>query len=197
MMKQKRLRNLCICLLTTMAMCLAACGNTAGQTPAGNASTETSAVTAAAQSGDGGATTEVVATATQASESAEEEIDIIPAESEYAYSLIVSINPECELYFDAHDVVVGFAYLNEDAKTAYYQPEYTWIGLSLEDSMTQLITAADKAGFIKEEPAVKILTPHTISGILKANICHKSFATQATAFLRILRKVSFFRTAAM
>ncbi len=152
-MKQKKIWNLCICLLTTVSLCLAACGSTSEQKTEAVSSAETT-VASTAKSGDIGSSTEI--TATVDSESTEEEIDIIPAESEYAYSLIVSINPECELYFDAHDVVVGFAYLNEDAKTAYYQPDYTWIGLSLEDSMTQLITAADKAGFIKEEPAVKI-----------------------------------------
>ncbi|MBP5197602.1 MAG: hypothetical protein J6033_00970, partial [Lachnospiraceae bacterium] len=71
-------------------------------------------------------------------EEVEEVVDIIPAEGTYAYSIIVSINPQCELYYDHSDVVVGIAYLNEDAKTAYLEKD--WIGLTLEESMAQLIT---------------------------------------------------------
>ena len=157
-MKHKRMQKGTVAILTALCLVFTACGTSASreqgavlqESAAEMTDSGTSFETAA---DDSSSQTELTETET-APET--ETVDIIPEAGAYAYSLIVSINPECELYYDAQDVVVGFAYLNEDAKTAYYQPEYTWIGLSLEDSMTQLITAADKAGFIKEEPTVKI-----------------------------------------
>ena len=154
-MKHKRMQKGTVAILTALCLMFTACGTSASgeqeavlqESAAEMTDSGTSFETAA---DDSSSQTELTERETAAET---EEVDILPEEDAYAYSLIVSINPECELYYDASDVVVGIAYLNEDAKTAYLENE--WIGLSLEESMTQLVTAAQEKGFMKE-PAVRI-----------------------------------------
>ncbi len=84
--------------------------------------------------------------------SQQETSDIIP--KEFAYAVTVSINPEVELYFDGEDVIVGIAYLNEDAKTAYRDIEL--VGKSIEDGVADLVETAIEKEFLKPDGEVKL-----------------------------------------
>ncbi|MCR5254460.1 MAG: hypothetical protein K6D96_00880 [Acetatifactor sp.] len=155
-MKREKTGTKVVALLIGLCLILSGCG------AAGSDEQDVAVQESTVTSEDAGSETEIAtgsdSDVTDSSDEepaaeAEEVVDIIPAEGTYAYSIIVSINPQCELYYDRSDVVVGIAYLNEDAKTAYLEKE--WIGLSLEESMAQLITATEEAGFMKE-PTVSL-----------------------------------------
>lgn len=137
-----------------VSLLFAGCGNGgAGNAAADVSATESEAVeTEAVLQAD----TEVVAAATEVETETETEsgceYDIIP--EEYAYSLTVSINPLVELYFDAKDVVVGIAYLNEDAVDAYKDLEL--VGTTYDAGLELLIDTAVEKGYLKDEGNVEI-----------------------------------------
>lgn len=97
--------------------------------------------------------TEVVLAETEiVSETEEASIDIIP--ETFSYTMVVQINPLVELYFDENNMVIGVAYLNQDAVDAYEQLDI--VGNDLDTSMGMIVTAAIEQGYVKEEATVSI-----------------------------------------
>ena len=58
---------------------------------------------------------------------------------EYALAVIVTINPQVKLYLDADNVIVGVEYLNEDAKTAFSDIDFS--DVTVEKGMEKIIHA--------------------------------------------------------
>ena len=64
----------------------------------------------------------------------------------YAFSCKVTINPEIELYLNQKNEIVGFEYLNEDAKDAYQKLALK--GLTVEAGVKEMILAASEKGYL-------------------------------------------------
>ena len=78
--------------------------------------------------------------------------DVIP--TDYAATIIVTINPQVKLYVDADNTIVGIEYLNEDAKTTYAGIDFS--GIIMEEGMKQLIDAAVEKEFLTDGKEVSI-----------------------------------------
>lgn len=138
--KKNKLVMLCILLVVVLSM-VAACGKEIeDDVEVGSEALNTAVMD------------EAVADDVAETETEDMSFDIIP--ESFAYSITVSINPLVELYFDVDDVVVGVAYLNEDAIAAYQELDV--IGSDLETGMEMLIQAAVDDGYLKNDGNVEI-----------------------------------------
>lgn len=72
----------------------------------------------------------------------------------YAYSLVVTINPEVELYFDEKDIIIGLDYLNKDAEDAY--KNVSIVGKSLDEGMPVIIDSAVDKGYLSKDGQVSV-----------------------------------------
>lgn len=72
----------------------------------------------------------------------------------YAFSCKVTINPEIELYLNQKNEIVGFEYLNEDAKDAYQKLALK--GLTVEAGVKEMILAASEKGYLDTNKKVSI-----------------------------------------
>lgn len=73
---------------------------------------------------------------------------------EYALAVIVTINPQVKLYLDADNVIVGVEYLNEDAKTAFSDIDFS--DVTVEEGMEKIIHAAVEKEFLTDGKDVSI-----------------------------------------
>ena len=121
-----------------LAFLLSACGK--GKAPVGE-STEATVETKKE---------EPVSEATQAQQVTAE--DLIP--TDYAATMIVTINPQVKLYLDSNHIIVGIEYLNEDARIAYAGIDF--FGKSVEEGMEQLVDAAAEKEFLINGKEVSI-----------------------------------------
>lgn len=148
MAKRKVTISLLMCLIL---LCCAACGKKQQEVPK-TAPAETVVETTTEETVP--AAEEIVEepTAEEPEEETGTEYDVIP--ESFAYSLTVSINPLAELYFDGDDIVVGIAYLNEDAVDAY--KDLNLLGTTLGESVDLLVSAATDKGYLKDDGKVEI-----------------------------------------
>lgn len=72
----------------------------------------------------------------------------------YAFSCTVTINPEIKLYLNQKNEIVGFEYLNEDAKDAYQKLSLK--GLTVEAGVKEMILAALEKGYLDTNKKVSI-----------------------------------------
>ena len=69
-------------------------------------------------------------------------------------AVIVTINPQVKLYLDAYNVIVGVEYLNEDAKTAFSDIDFS--NVTVEEGMEKIIHAAVEKEFLTDGKDVSI-----------------------------------------
>ena len=65
----------------------------------------------------------------------------------FAYTVLVTINPEIKLYMDENDKILTVEYLNDDAKTAYSDKEI--VGLTLDDGLAGIVETAIEKEYLK------------------------------------------------
>lgn len=80
--------------------------------------------------------------------------DINEVPEKYAYSLIIVINPEVELYFDEKDTIIGMEYHNDDAINAYKELEI--IGKTIDEGMVLIIESSIEKGYLKADGQVSV-----------------------------------------
>lgn len=78
--------------------------------------------------------------------------DVIP--EDFAASVIVTINPQVKLYLDKDNVVIGVEYLNEDAKVAFANVNFS--DVTIETCMDEMISAAVENEFLTDGKDVSI-----------------------------------------
>lgn len=139
-------------VMLAVGMIFTGCGSSADQSEKDAATISTSATEAASSETTVTDTERLAEAETETETETGCEYDIIP--EEFAYSLTVSINPLVELYFDAADVGIGVAYLNEDAVDAYKDLEL--VGTSYDEGLELLVDTAVEKGYLKDEGNVKI-----------------------------------------
>lgn len=128
-----------------MAILLSACGKNADAAGKGTTEPETA-----------------VGTTTEISESTvpPQETDVAVETTEgqvpeaYAVAVVVTINPQVKLYLDADNVIVGVEYLNEDAKTAFSDIDFS--NVTVEEGMEKIIAAAVEKEFLTDGKDVSI-----------------------------------------
>ena len=101
-------------------------------------------------------TDSVQAASEQETESRQEatEPEEVQIPEEYALAVIVTINPQVKLYLDADNVIVGVEYLNEDAKTAFSDIDFS--DVTVEEGMEKIIHAAVEKEFLTDGKDVSI-----------------------------------------
>lgn len=72
----------------------------------------------------------------------------------YAMAVVVTINPQVKLYLDTDNVIVGVEYLNEDAKTAFADIDFS--NVTVEEGMEKIIAAAVEKEFLTDGKDVSI-----------------------------------------
>ena len=72
----------------------------------------------------------------------------------YAYSVLVTINPEVKLYMDSDSEILAVEYLNDDAQSAYADNQF--IGLTLNDGIALIVETAIDKDYLKSGHDVTI-----------------------------------------
>lgn len=72
----------------------------------------------------------------------------------YAVAVVVTINPQVKLYLDTDNVIVGVEYLNEDAKTAFSDIDFS--NVTVEEGMEKIISTAVEKDFLTDGKDVSI-----------------------------------------
>ncbi|MGN1148380.1 MAG: hypothetical protein ACI4TB_08155 [Lachnospiraceae bacterium] len=98
-------------------------------------------------------TEEALNVETEASEEAKEAVEAQVPE-EYAMAVIVTINPQVKLYLDADNVIIGVEYLNEDARTAFSDIDFS--NVTVEEGMGKIIEAAVEKEFLTDGKEISI-----------------------------------------
>lgn len=84
-----------------------------------------------------------------------DESEINAGEIAYAAAFKVTINPELKLYVDEKGIVIQVEKLNEDAETLL--KNYEWADKSLEVCFQEILEAAYKEGFLRNESVVSVM----------------------------------------
>ena len=74
--------------------------------------------------------------------------DSMETPDKFAYTVLVTINPEIKLYMDESDKILAVEYLNNDAKTAYSDKEI--VGLTLDDGLANIVETAIEKEYLKD-----------------------------------------------
>ncbi|MGN0432346.1 MAG: hypothetical protein ACI4EQ_08310 [Lachnospiraceae bacterium] len=134
---------LSMCFLLSLILC--GCGKSTSDAEKTDASGESvPEVTAETSIPKGGTAEETV-------EQVEEQV---PMEMEYAMAVIVTINPQVKLYLDSDNIIIGVEYLNEDAKTAFSDIDFSHA--TVEEGMEKIIEAAVEKEFLTDGKDVSI-----------------------------------------
>lgn len=85
-------------------------------------------------------------------ESGESDISEFP--EDFAYTVLVTINPEMKLYMNESDKILAVEYLNDDAKAAYSDKEI--IGMTLEDGLAGIVETAIDKEYLKDGRSITL-----------------------------------------
>lgn len=96
----------------------------------------------------------------------------------YTSSVHITINPELRLYLDKDQQVVDVVFLNDDAKEAFSDIDFSEI--SLEEAMSSVIIASADAGYLTEGKDINIEVEHTEKSV-KENEAKKILQTAEKA----------------
>ena len=121
---------------------------------------------------------------------------------EYVTAVIVTINPQIEIFLDADDMIVGVAYLNNDARDAFSDLEFT--GKPIEEGIEQIVTAAAEKEYLSggtinievaevrdaacdyeavceraEAAAVKAAEDNQVEAVVSASVSETALSTEA------------------
>lgn len=72
----------------------------------------------------------------------------------YAYTMLVTINPKIKLYMDENDKILAVEYLNDDAKTVFADSQL--IGIVVDDGLAKIVETSIDKGYLKDGKDVTV-----------------------------------------
>lgn len=102
-----------------------------------------------------------------ASQSATDNTKTTDIPDDYAYTMLVTINPELKLYMDESDKIIAVEYLNDDAEAAYSNEEI--VGLTLADGLADIVESAIEKEYLQDGKDITVEIGETKSDVVNTD----------------------------